>query len=262
MLKTRTITSVISLVILGTVLFVIPATIAKLFIALLILVGAWEWAGFLNFSTSSLRLVYVALIAVLIAAFAFVIPQMSEQVLQISCVWWSIAFLWIFFFPTPIPMAVRWLCGVLVLLPAFVALTQLYTLSAEILLFALVIVWAADMGAYFSGKMFGRVKLAPSISPGKTWEGVLGGLLLVVILTLLFARYAGLDPAVLVPFCLAVAGLSIVGDLTVSMFKRTSGVKDSGQLFPGHGGILDRIDSVSSAAPLFALGLNWLGLVG
>jgi phosphatidate cytidylyltransferase len=118
------------------------------------------------------------------------------------------------------------------------------------------------MGAYFFGKTFGRVKLAPSISPGKTWEGVFGGLLLVLLLTLAFAKYSGFDPAVLIPFCLAVAALSIVGDLTVSMFKRTAGVKDSGQLFPGHGGMLDRIDSISSAAPLFALGLSWLGLVG
>jgi len=262
MFKTRFITSVISLVILGTVLFVLPAPVAKTFIAALILVGAWEWAGFLNLSASAARYVYVALIGALMAIVFFVIPELNERVLQISCIWWCVAFLWIFFFPTPIPIAVRWICGVLVLIPVFVALLELYSLSAEVLLFGLVIVWAADMGAYFFGKMFGRVKLAPSISPGKTWEGVFGGLLLVLLLTLAFAKYSGLDPAVLLPFCLAVAALSIVGDLTVSMFKRTAGVKDSGQLFPGHGGILDRIDSVSSAAPLFALGLSWLGLVG
>jgi phosphatidate cytidylyltransferase len=261
MLKTRFITSVVSLVILGTVLFVLPATAAKLFIALLILVGAWEWAGFLNVSASAVRYVYVVLIAALMAIVTFVVPELSDRVLQLACIWWCVAFLWIFFFPTPIPPAIRWLCGVLVLVPAFVALLQLYSLSAEILLFALVIVWAADMGAYFSGKFFGRVKLAPSISPGKTWEGVFGGLVLVLVLALVFGKYSGLNLAVLLPFCLAVATLSIVGDLTVSMFKRTAGVKDSGQLFPGHGGILDRIDSIASAAPLFTLGLSWLGLV-
>ena len=262
MLKTRIITSVISLVIMGTVLFVLPASVAKLFIALLILVGAWEWAGFLNLSAGAARYVYVVLIGILMAIVFFVVPELSERVLQIACIWWCVAFLWIFFFPTPIPMPVRWVCGVLVLIPVFVALLKLYSLSAEILLFALVIVWAADMGAYFFGKLFGRVKLAPSISPGKTWEGVFGGLLLVLLLTLAFAKYSGFDPAVLVPFCLAVAALSIVGDLTVSMFKRTAGIKDSGKLFPGHGGILDRIDSISSATPLFALGVSWLGLVG
>jgi phosphatidate cytidylyltransferase len=168
----------------------------------------------------------------------------------------------VFFYPTPIAAPVRWLCGPLVMIPAYMALLSLYAYAPAILLFALAVVWAADMGAYFTGRRFGRVKLAPRISPGKTWEGAIGGLAAVVLL-LLVTRLAGLemDVAVLIPFCLAVATLSIVGDLTVSMFKRNAGVKDSGTLFPGHGGVLDRIDSVAAAAPLFALGLSWTGLV-
>lgn len=260
MLKTRIITAVISLVILGVVLFVLPAAIAKLVITAVILAGAWEWSGFLGLSGNSARWSYVALIAALMAVMIFVVPELSDVLFQIAFVWWFVAFIWTFFFPTPIPAAVRWLCGVLVLVPLFVALLFLYSLSAEFLLFALLIVWAADMGAYCAGKLIGRVKLAPSISPGKTWEGVFGGLALVVILALVWAHYADMKVAVLLPFCLAVAALSIVGDLTVSMFKRTAGVKDSGTLFPGHGGVLDRVDSVAAAAPLFALGLNWLGL--
>ena len=127
-------------------------------------------------------------------------------------------------------------------------------------MFALLIVWAADAGAFFAGKLFGRVKLAPSISPGKTWEGVFGGLLVVAALAVAAAYWTSIQVTVLLPFCLAVAALSVVGDLTVSMFKRTAGLKDSGKLFPGHGGILDRVDSVASAAPLFTLGVGWLGL--
>jgi phosphatidate cytidylyltransferase len=136
----------------------------------------------------------------------------------------------------------------------------LLRLGVEYLIFTLLIVWAADAGAYFAGKKFGRVKLAPAISPGKTWEGVVGGLLLVAALAAVIAVWQGVSIGVLLPFCLAVAAISIVGDLTVSMFKRTAGVKDSGSLFPGHGGVLDRVDSVAAAAPLFALGLGWLGL--
>jgi phosphatidate cytidylyltransferase len=105
------------------------------------------------------------------------------------------------------------------------------------------------------------VKLAPSISPGKTWEGVVGGLAVVSILAVAWARFDDQQISVVLPFFLALAAISVVGDLTVSMFKRTAGVKDSGTLFPGHGGVLDRIDSLAAAAPLFALGLVWLGLV-
>jgi phosphatidate cytidylyltransferase len=124
----------------------------------------------------------------------------------------------------------------------------------------LLIVWIADIGAYFVGKGFGRVKLAPAISPGKTWEGVLGGLTAVVLLAAIGSPTLGIGIAVLVPFCLAVSMLSVVGDLTVSMFKRAAGVKDSGSIFPGHGGLLDRMDSVTAAAPLFAFALRYTGI--
>ena len=261
MLRIRIITAIISLLILGAVLFVLPPEVAALVIAFLVLAGAWEWSGFLGLSSGSSRWLYVALIGGLMATVALVIPERSELILQIACVWWFIAFIWTFLFPTPIPVAIRWLAGALVLVPLFVALLFLYRVSPQILLFALLIVWVADIGAYFAGKQFGRVKLAPSISPGKTWEGVFGGLIMVAILTAVWTHFTGMELAVMLPFCLAVGALSVVGDLTVSMFKRTAGVKDSGKLFPGHGGVLDRVDSVSAAAPLFSLGLSWLGLV-
>jgi phosphatidate cytidylyltransferase len=148
----------------------------------------------------------------------------------------------------------------LVLLPLYNALVVLYLASPAVLLGALLIVWAADTGAFVAGKLFGRVKLAPQISPGKTWEGVIGGLVTVAFLAVVGAYLFDARVAVLVPFCLAVACASVVGDLTVSMFKRTAGLKDSGSIFPGHGGVLDRVDSVAAAAPLFALGIAWTGL--
>ena len=261
MLRTRVITAVIAIVALAAVLFTIPPAAAKVVLALVVLAGAWEWSGFLGNSAPFVRYAYVLIIMLLMAMIVFFLPGDAMLLLQIACGWWFLAFLWTFFYPTPIPLVVRWICGALVLLPMFVALKMLYQLSPEMLLFALLIVWAADIGAFFSGKMLGRVKLAPSISPGKTWEGVFGGLLLVTGLAALAAGYFSMPVAVLIPFCVAVAGLSVVGDLTVSMFKRTAGVKDSGKLFPGHGGVLDRVDSVSAATPLFALGLHWLELV-
>lgn len=261
MLRTRIITAVISLLILGAVLFVIPAILAELVIAALILAAGWEWSGFLGLSGSMARGFYVALIAALMAVMVLVFQHQAEVLLQVACGWWFIAFVWTFFFPTPIPIAVRWVCGALVLVPLFVVLLLLYRLDPEMLLFALLIVWAADVGGYFVGSTYGRVKLAPEISPGKTWEGVIGGLAVVVLLAVAWSSFHDMPLVILLPFCLSVAALSVVGDLTVSMFKRTVGLKDSGKLFPGHGGVLDRIDGIAAAAPLFALGLAWFGLV-
>lgn len=261
MLKTRIITAIISLVLIGVVLFALPPQYAEWLIGLLLVAGAWEWAGFLEMSGAAARGAYTAIVVAGLALVYFVIPDKTSLVLQIACVWWMIAFLWTFKFPTGIPVPIRWICGLLVIVPLYAALILLFRLGVDYLIFTLVIVWAADAGAYFAGKKFGRVKLAPAISPGKTWEGVIGGLLLVGLLAVAVGLWRDLSIAVFVPFCLAVAALSVVGDLTVSMFKRTAGVKDSGALFPGHGGVLDRIDSVAAAAPLFALGLGWLGLV-
>ncbi len=262
MLRTRIVTAVIALLILGVVLFVIPARLAEAVIAVVVLAGAWEWSAFLGVSANAARAAFVVAIAMAIGLLYSALPQHSTLVLQVAFAWWFCAFLWILFFPTPIPSVIRWAAGGLVLVPMFVALVQLYRIGPEVLLFALLIVWAADAGAFFAGKQFGRVKLAPSISPGKTWEGVFGGLLVVALLAVGAAYWTDVRLGVLLPFCLAVAVLSIVGDLTVSMFKRTAGVKDSGKLFPGHGGILDRVDSIASSAPLFALGLGWLGVIG
>lgn len=259
MLRTRVMTAVVALLIVGVVLFVLPARLAELVIGLVILSGAWEWAGLIGLGATVTRLLYVTLIAALCALLYIMLPATGPLTLLVGFVWWLTAFLWTFFYPTPIPTPARWLCGALVLVPLYIALVILYRFGPGYLLVALAIVWAADAGAYFFGKRFGRVKLAPSISPGKTWEGVGGGLLVVALVAIVTAQWANAGVAVVLPFSLAVAALSIVGDLTVSMFKRTAGVKDSGTLFPGHGGVLDRVDSVAAAAPLFALGLSWLG---
>lgn len=260
MLRTRVITAIVSLVLIGIVLFALPHQYAEWLIGLLLVVGAWEWSGFLNLSSFMQKATYTAIVAACLGLVYFVIPEKTTLVLQIAIAWWIVAFLWNLRFPTAIPLPVRWICGLLVIVPLYSALVLLIRLGVEYLIFTMLIVWAADAGAYFAGKKFGRVKLAPAISPGKTWEGVIGGLLLVGLLAVATGLVSDLGIAVFLPFCLAVAAISVVGDLTVSMFKRTAGVKDSGTLFPGHGGVLDRIDSVAAAAPLFALGLGWLGL--
>jgi phosphatidate cytidylyltransferase len=263
-LRQRILTAIVAGVALLVVLFVLPPLAAEIVIAAFFLAAAWEWSGFLSLGGAIGRLSYVAVIAALLVTVGWVLPREAavEVVLRIGLAWWFAALIWVFFYPTPIAKPIGWLCGALVMIPAYIALITLYTLQPAVLLFVLVIVWAADVGAYFAGKRFGRVKLAPNISPGKTWEGVIGGLSAVVVVLVLASVYwLHIDIAIVVPFCLAVATLSIVGDLTVSMFKRNAGLKDSGTLFPGHGGVLDRIDSVAAAAPLFTLGISWMGLV-
>lgn len=261
MLKQRIITAIIALVALALVLFVLPPLAAELVIAAVVLAGAWEWSGFLGSDKILTRVLYLILVAGVMAVVGMFWPDGARHVLQVALIWWVVALCWTFFYPTKVPMLVRWCCGLLVLVPMYIALVLLYQANPSLLLFALLIVWSADIGAYFAGKRFGRVKLAPSISPGKTWEGVIGGMLLVAALTLGRSIWFETDLAVLLPFCVGVAGISIVGDLTVSMFKRSAGIKDSGKLFPGHGGVLDRVDSIAAATPVFALGLSWTGLV-
>lgn len=188
-----------------------------------------------------------------------------------TCAWWLLVLSWIARYPVGFDEThpPRWLkagAGLLVVPATIAAVTVLHGApdGALRLLFAFVLVWAADVGAYFAGKSLGRRKLAPDVSPGKTWEGVFGGL----ALSLLIAAAAGawlfrLSAAAWLPFlllCVAVVLLSIVGDLGESLLKRQVGAKDSGALLPGHGGVLDRVDSLLAALPALALGLKWLNL--
>jgi phosphatidate cytidylyltransferase len=154
-------------------------------------------------------------------------------------------------------------CGWIVLIGAWVALVELQSRSPWLVLAAMAIVWIADTAAYFCGRAFGRRKLAPQISPGKTWEGVFGGLAAVAVYALClvsFAREAGFVPAigalavaVWLGLALLLTSISVIGDLFESLLKRHAGVKDSGNLLPGHGGVLDRIDALLAAMPLAAL---------
>jgi len=265
-LAQRVVTAVALVAGLLVVFFLLPTTVGAGILGLFVLVAAWEWAGFLSIRSVPVRLGYVLLIALLLGLSVLQIgnPVFVQSVLLVGLVWWVLAFLWVLKYPTPIPVVIGAVCGILVLLPSSVALVNLFLFDRhgpELVLLLLCIVWAADVGAYFTGRRIGRVKLAPQVSPGKTWEGVIGGLIASTVVAVAGSMVLLIPMAVTVPLALAVAAISVIGDLTVSMFKRNAGLKDSGKIFPGHGGILDRVDGVTAASPLFSLAVCQFGLL-
>jgi phosphatidate cytidylyltransferase len=227
--------------------------------------GAWEWSAFLKWTDPRARGAYVALVAALLPV-AWLLtrtPPGLEALLWVALLWWLVALAWIVAAPRRVRPWSAGLAGLLSLVPAWLALVRLRLDArhgAEWVLFALVLVWMADIGAYFCGRRFGRRRLAPAVSPGKTWEGAVGGLAASGIVAVAGGAWFGLPPEFLV-LCLGAVAFSIVGDLTESLLKRFAGMKDSGTLFPGHGGVMDRIDSVTGAAPVLLLGLTFLGVL-
>lgn len=234
-----------------------------LLIAAIILYGAWEWARLTGFTRPFQRPGYVLLTA---AALWGALQLPLQLLLWTALAWWAIALLWVLRFPRDERVwsrrAVAAFAGILVLAPAWRALSALHEdYGPHAVLFLLGMIWLADSAAYFAGSRWGRRKLASLVSPGKTWEGVYGAAAAALVSALAGGAQAGLDAGVFALFallCLVTVAISIVGDLFKSMYKRHAKVKDSGALFPGHGGVLDRIDSLTSAAPVFLLGLIYM----
>lgn len=260
MLKARVVTALFLIAGVLAVLFLLPGVAAGLVFALAAMLGGWEWAGLMKAPTRS-RVMFAALV-LLSCLVLWTQPAHSFPLL-----WILAALFWLLV--APFWLARRWqpgtsgyVVGWLLLVPTWAALVSLHGRGPELLLAAMALVWVADIAAYFTGRAFGRHKLAPAISPGKTWEGVAGAVLGVLLYGLAIGPVLPVvqdaETVVLAGFLLLLTALSIVGDLFESLLKRQAGMKDSSQLLPGHGGILDRIDSLTSTLPLVALGLYWM----
>ena len=248
------------------VLLALPESATVVVLTALVLAGAWEWSAFLRLRSWQARAVYVVILGALLPTswYLTVTAQGRETFLMVALAWWIVALCWIVFAPRRVAPWSAALAGALALVPAWLALVRLrldLPHGAQWVLFSLVLVWMADVGAYFFGRRFGRLRLAPEVSPGKTWEGVLGGVAASAIVAVLGSAWFHLPLVTFLPLCLAAVSFSIVGDLTESLLKRFAGVKDSGTLFPGHGGVMDRMDSVTGAVPVLFLGLTLLGVV-
>jgi phosphatidate cytidylyltransferase len=267
MLRQRILTALVMAPVAIGCLFFLPPIGFAIFVGLVLTIGAWEWANFAGIGSVG-RYVYGAFVGCLLLVTYF-LP--GQYILILGCLWWIASF----FFMTRYPAATElWsgpvgvsIIGLFVLVPGFVALLTLKALDHAnfLILLLFFLIWGADIGAYFTGRALGKHKLAPAVSPGKTWEGFFGGLLIAFCIgigMLVWQGYPALSDAsswVFLGGLIVVIMVSVLGDLVMSMFKRNRGVKDSSNLLPGHGGILDRIDSLLSAGPVFALLVSMTG---
>ncbi|AKH37892.1 MULTISPECIES: phosphatidate cytidylyltransferase [Nitrosomonas] len=266
MLKTRILTAIILIALFIPALFYLPAIFWAMLLLGLTIVASREWCRLAKFTTHQtiLYLILTTLLGgelLLIISEAVTINPNNTSMMWIyvvSCIFWggvAPILLWKFYAVKSVSLLM--LMGWLILLPTCLALYQLRAIDPWLLLGSMGVVWVSDIAAYFVGRSFGKHKLAPNISPGKTWEGVAGALIVVVCYALIWGQFIGKGDNILiinlVLLSLLLAGLGIIGDLFESLMKRQAGVKDSGNILPGHGGILDRIDALTSTLPIAVL---------
>jgi phosphatidate cytidylyltransferase len=255
----------------------VPLPGLALLFGILVALGAWEWSSLAGWQHPAARVIYVLLVlAALVAVYVYCrlgnepLREQVQPLLGLACLWWSFALLWVKGYPDSAALwrnvAMRSAMGMLILVPGWMAAVYLLSFppGGMLMVIMVIVVATADIGAYFAGKRFGKHKLAVMVSPAKTWEGFWGGMVACALLAVLLWYYlpereAHIGMASVVAVVVITALASVIGDLTVSMVKRQSGVKDTGSLLPGHGGVLDRLDSLCSAAPVFALGLLLAG---
>lgn len=277
MFKERVLTALVLAPIMIGGIFFLPLEEFAIFIGIIATVGAWEWANIAGYQKNWSRVLYAAFVFVVLYASARFLDRHEEYkiyYLAAGALWWVLAFALVKRYPggTDVWAArpIRALLGLCVLVPMWVGFMHLKVSehSSLLIVYVMLVVWGADTGAYFAGKRWGRSKLAPHVSPGKSWAGFWGGLATTVLVALVFAAcvHQWIDPVdthevlTLLAITLVTMVISVLGDLVESMMKRHRGIKDSSSLLPGHGGVLDRIDSMAAAVPVFAfmmLILDW-----
>lgn len=267
MLKQRVLTALVLIPIALWGFFYLEGGSFAIFIGLVVTLGAWEWARLVGLEDGS-RVGYAAVHAALLIVL-WNMPSLARFIVLLGVVWWSFAWLLVIGFPDTTKYwknnNYKYLIGFLILVPAWqglVLLKQSGEYGNWIIFSIMLFVWAADIGAYFAGRAWGTDKLAPKVSPGKSWQGFWGGLGAALVIGLfIYSRTDFIEGKLILSLiCLIILVIfSVLGDLTESMFKREAGLKDSSNLLPGHGGVLDRIDSLTAAVPVAVLLLWVLG---
>lgn len=271
MLKQRIITAVILIPLVVAAIFLFETKWFAMLFAVFVGIGAWEWATLCKLN--KLYCYSYSLITVLILAIIYWVDEniLYNGIMACGVIYWLMAIVLVVMYQTqainftkstPILLAI----GLLLLIPMWASLTVLKSFPANgaaLLMFLMLLIWGADTAAYFIGKKWGKRRLASRVSPGKTWEGSSAGIVAGIVITLAYVIVSNQ----LLSFGLAFIGLSImtvfisiIGDLMESMVKREANIKDSGSILPGHGGVMDRLDSLTAAGPVFVCGIVYLGI--
>ncbi|EMY46817.1 phosphatidate cytidylyltransferase [Glaesserella parasuis] len=288
MLKERILSAIVMIILAVVALFWFSPLAFTIGLSAIVVLGMWEWAQFAGFKRPIARAIVAFVVTCLL-----IFPIMAETsyiqatrfltdetipLLFVGCFWWFIAFGLVITYPNSASIwsksvAAKFIFGFCTLVPFLIGTLALrfYQYNLEqyqgtyLLLYVFLLVWGADSGAYFVGRAFGKHKLAPKVSRGKSWEGAISGVITSTIIAAIFLSLAPnnvfgreLNTSAFIVLSVITVAVSILGDLSESMFKRQAGIKDSSNLIPGHGGILDRIDSLTAAVPVFATGFFFL----
>lgn len=271
MLKQRIITAVILIPFVVAAIFLFETKWFAMLFAVFVGIGAWEWAGLCKLN--KLYQYSYSLISILILAFIYWVDNSNVYYSVIFCgvIYWLIAIFLVVMYQTQtivltksVPLLLT--IGLLLLIPMWASLTVLKsypTNGATLLMFLMLLIWGADTAAYFFGKKWGKRRLASRVSPGKTWEGSSAGIVAGIVITLAYVIVSNqlLSPGLaFIGLSIMTVFISIIGDLMESMVKREVNIKDSGSILPGHGGVMDRIDSLTAAGPVFVSGIVYLGI--
>jgi len=269
MLKYRLLTAFLMGPLILWAIYAMPENFFALFSLILVSFGAWEWSAFAGWvKPLQRRLFFIVNVFLFVAVLFLANTELNTVIITASLLWWIICVPLLLSFPFQKNnfihnRIIKTFVGIVLLLATLVSMVSIRNnpeYGSEFVLYLVLMIWFADSGAYFAGRALGKHKLIPNVSPGKTWEGVAGALIVTLVVALVAVNLLNIPSSqslafVLITFVTVI--YSIVGDLSESMFKRMANIKDSGHILPGHGGILDRIDSLTSGLPVFLAGL-WL----
>jgi phosphatidate cytidylyltransferase len=278
-LKQRIITALILAPLALFAILYLPLFSFQVMTALVVGLGAWEWSSMSGMTRTLSKYAYAVLVVAICLILSIMLPtdliwyqgqlnSLYTYILSVAAIWWVVSLAMIIAYPNYssawyTSKILRGIFGLLTLIPTWIAVVSLRTslyevdpyYGASLIFYVLGIVWAADIGAFFVGVKFGKHKLRPEVSPGKTLEGLMGGVFASSAIIAFAALHYQVDPSRIwlhIAVGAITVGVSALGDLNESMFKRCAGIKDSGKLLPGHGGVMDRIDSLTAAFPVFA----------